>query len=261
MLVSLPGPDRKIRDRSVEIFTFGSGAPLLFLHSAIGVESSFPMIERLAKHYQVIAPSHPGFGNSELPRWFRTVDDLAYHYLDLMEELALTDTVVVGSCFGGWLAAETAVKNLSRMRKLVLIGALGAKFGAPDATEITDVFRDTYQDVRKHYFRDGRPDERDFAKLSAHEVNRFVRNREALTLFGWAPLLHNPTLRPWLRRIAIPTLVLWGAEDRVANADYGRAYAAAIPSARFETVSEGGHLVQDEKPDEVADRILAFARA
>jgi len=78
----------------------------------------------------VIAPSHPGFGHSELPRGMSTVDDMSYFYLDLIEELGLRDLVVVGASFGGWIAAEIASKTCERLSRLVLIGAVGAKFGA-----------------------------------------------------------------------------------------------------------------------------------
>ena len=69
---------------------------------------------RWPRRYRVIAPHHPGFGGSALPDWFGTVDDLAYLYLDLAAALDLHDAVLAGACFGGWVAAEMAVRNTQR---------------------------------------------------------------------------------------------------------------------------------------------------
>src|SRR5690606_33682823 len=78
-----------INGTRIEVTTRGVGRPLLFLHPGCGTEADAPVLDRLAEHARVIAPSHPGFGTSELPKGFTTVDDLAYFYLDLMDELDL----------------------------------------------------------------------------------------------------------------------------------------------------------------------------
>ena len=70
-----------------------------------------PVLDALARGGRVIAPSHPGFGASQLPKGMSTVDDLSYFYLDLLEQLDLDDVLVVGVGLGGWIAAEIAVKD------------------------------------------------------------------------------------------------------------------------------------------------------
>src|SRR6478672_2408222 len=86
---------------AVEYVEKGRGRPLLFLHPGIGLDPKAPVLDRLAESARVIAPSHPGFGGSEQPRSFTTIDDLAYFYLDLLDRLDLTDTLVVGVSLGG----------------------------------------------------------------------------------------------------------------------------------------------------------------
>src|SRR5258708_16382769 len=94
---SAEGPvTEKIAGANIEILRRGKGRPVLFLHPHIGMHGSGPFIERLARHAQVIAPSHPGFGHSELPRGMASVDDMSYFYLDLIEPLDLRDLVVPG---------------------------------------------------------------------------------------------------------------------------------------------------------------------
>src|SRR2546428_3518171 len=125
---SAEGPaTEKIAGANIEILRRGKGRPVLFLPPHIGMHGSAPFIELLARKAQVIAPSHPGFGHSELPKGMATVDDMSYFYLDLIEQLGLRDLVVVGASFGGWIAAEIATKSCERLSRLVLIGAGGAK--------------------------------------------------------------------------------------------------------------------------------------
>jgi pimeloyl-ACP methyl ester carboxylesterase len=88
----------------IELIKRGTGRPLLLLHPAIGIRSTDQVIEELARSFTLIAPSHPGFGRSELPRAMTTVDDLAYFYLDLMEALDLREVILAGVSFGGWIA-------------------------------------------------------------------------------------------------------------------------------------------------------------
>jgi len=79
----------------------------------------------LAKRFDVIVPEHPGFGASDTPAWLDTVGDLANFYLDFLDALDLRGVHLVGSSLGGWIAADLAVRNASRLASLTLIGAAG----------------------------------------------------------------------------------------------------------------------------------------
>ena len=93
----------------------------------------------LARRFRVIAPNHPGWGNSSLPDWLSTVDDLAYLYLDLAATQGLEDAILVGACFGGWIAAEMAVRDTRRFSQLVLADPLGIKVGGYTERDIADM--------------------------------------------------------------------------------------------------------------------------
>src|ERR1700751_4377428 len=95
----------------IDLIERGKGRPLLFLHAESGIDPAIAAIDALAKSAHVVAPTHPGFGRSELPKGMRTVDDLSYFYLDLLDRLDLRDLTVVGVSFGAWVAAEIAVKT------------------------------------------------------------------------------------------------------------------------------------------------------
>jgi len=242
----------------LEVVEKGRGRPLLFLHPGIGLDPNAPVIDQLAAHGRVIAPSHPGFGNSEQPKTFTTVDDLAYFYLDLLEELDLKEVVLVGVSFGGWIAAEIAVKSTARLSHLVLANALGIKVGARDTRDILDIFAITEPELNKLAYFDPAIAARDYSAMDEAAVRIVARNREASARYGWSPYMHDPKLKSRLHRIRIPTLFLWGTADRILTEDYGRAYCAAIPGARFEVIARAGHYPHIEQPDTFARAVFAF---
>ncbi|QGZ93668.1 alpha/beta fold hydrolase [Terricaulis silvestris] len=249
-----------------EIMTKGEGKPVLFLHGVLGVDADDPLVARLAKSHKVIAASHPGFGLSSRPDHVTTIDDVVYAYLDLVEALDLRDVALVGASLGGWIAAELAVRGSNRFSSLVLIDAVGAKFGDREKREIYDIFGLANDEMPGVLFstREAGLDAMHglrFPELPEEASVRYARNRETITLFGWSPTLHNPKLRHRLARVKLPTLVLWGDQDHVVGVDYGRAYAGAIAGAKFEVVSGVGHCGTFENPDEFAKRTLAFLSA
>jgi pimeloyl-ACP methyl ester carboxylesterase len=244
----------------IETSEKGRGRPLLFLHPGIGLDRNAPVIDKLAEQARVIAPSHPGFGNSEQPKSFTTVDDLAYFYLDLLDELDLKDTIVVGVSLGAWIAAEIAIKSTARLSHLVLGNAIGIKVGARDTRDIIDIFAITESELNKLAYFDPKLAERDYKAMAEDDVRVIARNREASARYGWSPYMHDPKLKSRLHRIRIPTLFLWGSADRILTEEYGRAFCAAIPGARFETIERAGHYPHIEQPDAFARAVFAFTQ-
>jgi pimeloyl-ACP methyl ester carboxylesterase len=254
---------RTIAGVNIEMLVKGEGRPLLFLHAGHGVDANDPLVEKLAQSHKVYAVSHPGFGGSDLPKYLSTVDDLAHFYLDVLEELDLRDVTVVGVSFGAWLALEIATKGTDRLAKLVLIDALGLKFSDRETRDITDIFAWSIEQLPELFFSDKQKgleilSQLDFKSMDESAVTRFVRNREALVLFGWSPTLYNPRLRHRLHRVKQPVLLVWGADDRVVSVDYGRKVAAALPNARLEVVEGAGHYGYLEKPAAFAHHIDSF---
>jgi pimeloyl-ACP methyl ester carboxylesterase len=243
-----------------DVHIVGEGPPLLLLHSGDAREFGADFVNRLAKRHRVILPTHPGFRNTELPARFVSVDDLAYFYLDLLRAFSLTDVTIAGMSMGGWIAAEIAIRSTERLRSLVLVDAFGIKVGGREDRDIADFFGLSTAQIAELSFVDkslavveleGRPDE---------EVLATVRNREALAYYGWRPYMHNPSLTGWLHRIDVPTLVLWGAADRVVTPDYGRKYAELIPGATFQLIENAAHYPHLEQPARFAELVTEFTR-
>src|SRR5260370_7076835 len=100
------------------------GEPLVFLHGAGGHTGWMAFLEELSTRFEVFAPEHPGFGQSDDPPWLDEVADLAYFHLDLMAGLGLERAHLIGTSLGAWVAAQMAVRNTPRLATLALASAV-----------------------------------------------------------------------------------------------------------------------------------------
>jgi pimeloyl-ACP methyl ester carboxylesterase len=244
----------------LEVVRGGSGPVLLLLHGAQPVAPDAPFLQGLARHAEVIAPSHPGFGGSTRPADFDTVYDLVHLYLDLLEQLGLDRVTLVGLSFGGWLAAEIAVTCSHRLQRLILVDAVGIKVSDRETPDILDVFNTGPAEVRRRSWHDPERWAPDYDAMSDEALVGLARNRDALCLYAWHPYMYNPQLKRWLARIAVPTLVLWGTSDGVVTPAYGRAYTALIPGARFDAIPAAGHHPEVEQAETFVDRVVGFVK-
>src|ERR1700741_4340576 len=141
-----------IGDCRIRLMRGGTGAPLLLLHGGGGAGIWLPSMARLAKKFDVIAPEHPVFGQSDTPAWLDTIADVANFYLDFLDQLDLRGVHLVGSSLGGWIAAEIAVRNQSRLASLTLIGSAGIHV---DGVPQVDTFLCSEEQRIRQLFYDG----------------------------------------------------------------------------------------------------------
>ena len=235
----------------------GSGPDLLFLHGAGGAGRWLPFQEHLAKRFTVHFPSHPGHGGSPAAEWIEHISDLAFHYLDLLDELGLSRVHLVGASFGGWIAAELATMASHRLASLALIDPVGIRVDgwiypflfAMDIPElVATVFHNPMAALAL-----GPPDQ------SVETLALQYRQGAALARGAWNPHHYNPLLRRRRRRIATPTQLCWGAHDRVAPLQpCGETWAREIPAARLRVFADSGHVPHLEEPDAVAEAVSEF---
>lgn len=247
----------KVDDVELTGLNLGKGAPLLMLHGAGGPRSILVACDRLSKSFHIMAPTHPGFADCPDVERFDTVDDLAYLYLDLLDAMNLSDVTVVGFSLGGWIAAEMAVKSTARIGRLIMVDAVGVKFGGPESNELADLFSIPPSETPKLTYFDQKfaPDPTKFTdaeKLSAQ------RSFQAFARYAWEPYLHNPKLKQRLHRIDKPALLIWGEHDRIVDVDYARKYCAAIPGARLAVINGVGHVPQVEAPEKFDALVADF---
>jgi pimeloyl-ACP methyl ester carboxylesterase len=236
-----------INGTDVEVLTTdrGQGRIVLMLHGGAGPQSVTAFADLLAteRPVRVITPTHPGFGGTGRPAEFSTIHDLAVLYVGLLEAMDLHDVIVVGNSIGGWIAAEMALLPSNRIASVVLVDAVGIEVpGHP----VADFFSLTLTEVAELSYHD--PSGFRLPPASEAQMAIMAGNRAALAVYGGAPSMSDPTLAERLIAVTVPTLVLWGESDRIVDPDYGRAFAAAIPGAQFESMPGTGHVPQVETP-------------
>lgn len=253
----------------LEVLRQGSGRPILLVHGINPVSPKAAFLDLLAEHGEVVAPSMPGFGKSPLPEDFDTTYDLVHLYREVLDHLP-EKAVVIGFSFGGWIAAEVAAQGHPKLDRLVLVDPVGVKLSGREERDFPHFFNTNPAELNRRAWHD--PANRpagvyglgwqaviDEAMPDADMV-ALARNWDSLCLYAWRPHMYNPQLKRWLRRISVPTLVLWGASDGIVSVEYGRAYAGLIPGARLELIERAGHHPELEQPRAFIDAVTRFVR-
>ena len=261
----------EVNQRKVQVLERGSGAPLLYLHGFADVhsvkENWLPFHEKLTERSRVIAPAHPGCAGTDENKDIENVEDVVFHYLEVLDALKLVQFDLVGSCVGGWIAAEFAVRHPEKIRNLVLIGAPGLfvegaligdvfmmaqpEYGSSYASLREMLFAGSDQINALDMFPDGKGELED-------EVRRYQMLRLSSRIGFKPPYFYNYSLRNRLHRITSPALILWGERDNFVPRSHGETYAERIPDAELTIVSGAGHSAHVEKPEETARLILKF---
>jgi pimeloyl-ACP methyl ester carboxylesterase len=243
---------------SVSYTERGTGHPFLVLHGGGGPQTVTGFADLLAaeRHARVITPTHPGFGGTARPDAFTTIGQLARLYVALIERLDLDDVTVVGNSIGGWIAAEMALLDTTRISSIELVDAVGIEVpGHP----VVDFFALTFPEIaQRSYYQ---PDRFliDPTTMTPQQQAVMAGNRTALSTYAGDTSMMDPTLSERLSAVALPIRVIWGDHDRIADPDYGRAYAGAIPGAEFVLLPETGHMPQLETPKRLIPEVWDFA--
>jgi pimeloyl-ACP methyl ester carboxylesterase len=238
----------------------GTGPTTLFLHGAGMTRMWLPVYERLSGGVDLVAPEHPGFGDTAMPDWLEGFDDLVLHYRDVLDTLELDRVHLVGFSLGGWIAANLAIFYPHRFKSLTLISPAGLRM--PEAP-MTDFLRMPPEAIGDLLFNDRTMDYLDYFP-DPHDIDAAIKGYGEISTV--AKLIWNPRydyrLDRRVPRIAIPALVIEPDEDRLVPNAHARRWAELLPNARLEKVSgkdaPTGHLVMIQEPDRTAETILGF---
>jgi pimeloyl-ACP methyl ester carboxylesterase len=231
----------------VVMLTAGKGEPLMFWHGAgtfHGWDFALPWTEK----YKVMIPFHPGFGESGEDTTISSMHDYVMHYLDLLDQLKLERINLVGFSLGGWMAASFATEHAHRLRKLVLVAPAGLR--VPEHPMI-DLFRVPPEEVPSYLVANLEVILPHLPK--GHDVDFIVgryREMTSVARVAWERG-YDPKLPRWLHRVRVPTLLIWGEQDRLIPPGQAPAWAKLIPGATVRSFKGAGHLVLDENSDAV----------
>lgn len=259
-------PERVIADGLETAFRReGAGDPLLFLHGAGLTRMWLPLYAQLAGSFDVIAPEHPGFGDTAMPEWLEGIDDLVLHYDALLDGLGLGDRPVhlVGHSLGAWIAASLALTYPRRFASLTLLAPIGLR--VPDAPP-ADPFRWSPEVALETLFSGVGDRYGEYLEQEGDVEDTLHAYGESITFarLTWNPR-YDVRLDRRLARVAAPTQVIGFADDRFVPAAHPRRWAELIPGAtHVELAGAAGepasHLAILQQPDRLAELIGAHAR-
>ena len=249
-----------IAGKSIVMMHGGDDEPFVYLHSALGESMMWlPFFQSFAKKFHVYAPTHPGFGRSGGFEQIADIEDMAFHYIDMFDALGLEQVCLGGVSLGGWIAAEIAVRWPERVKKLWIADAPGVRV---EGVPMGDLFRlmQNREKLRELLFFDPKGPMASVVIRDNPDEQMMLYAFQAMSVLArmvWQRP-YDPKLAGRLRRIACPTLLLWGDHDKLVPPAYGEAYQKAIPGSELKLIKDCGHMPMFEKEAEFVDAITNF---
>jgi pimeloyl-ACP methyl ester carboxylesterase len=251
---------------------FGHGPPIVLTHGTPAWSYLWRLvIPKLAETHTVHVWDLLGYGDSRLdPGEHPSIARQARALTELVEHWGLPDPVLVGHDIGGGITARTHLVERVSVGGLVLMDAAVLGPWNTPFTEHQQQYAEAYRTMPNNAFED----------LIASRIRTATRHR-------MSPQVLASYLRPWagaagqhrwvdqvqavqhhdtgeavqrLNAVAVPTLVLWGAEDHWLTPATADRLAGAIPGARRQLIDGGGHFLAEDCPDDVAAAIATFVR-
>jgi pimeloyl-ACP methyl ester carboxylesterase len=252
----------EVAGRPTVIMSGGAGEPFVYLHSTLGESFMWlPFYQAFSKQYRVLVPTHPGFGQSGGFDQIDTIEDMAYHYVELFDALGLEEVIIGGVSLGGWIAAEFAVRWPERVKKLWIADAPGLWV---EDQPLGDLFRlmQSRRRLRELLFDEPEGAMASLVIKEEPDEPTMLKAYQAMTVLArlvWERP-YDPKLAARLRRIACPTLLLWGEHDRLVPPAYGEAYKQYLPHAELKFIAGCGHLPMFEREREFVDAVMQFCK-
>ncbi len=241
----------------------GTGQPVLVLHGIEGHEGWLAFHAELAKACTVLAPSHPGYGHTTAPDWITSIPHQAVFYNWFLQQGAFgpRSVDVVGFGIGGWIAATMAIMSGVPMRHLVLVDAAGLRPRGGTDQEGIDVFVTPWREVIERGFH-APATSSEYQRLYGAPLPEYGGVRESGRMMSvrmcYRPYMFDPSLEAMLGKIDVPTLVVWGQDDRLVPGECGELFRAAIPGAQLRVLENCGHFAHLEQPERLAAVVGEF---
>ncbi|WP_405952888.1 alpha/beta hydrolase [Streptomyces prunicolor] len=245
----------QVKGRSTEALTAGQQEPLVFLHGG-GIVEGFDPFAPLAERFTVTAPLMPGYGATELDPPLVGREQVVENIRDVLDELGIRQTVLVGHSLGGWRAAAFAARFPERVTELVLAAPFGMdvpEHPLPDMMAMSPAERLAALTNDPSIWEGRLPTGPDPEFEAA-------RGREGQSIMRFHPGPHDPDLPGLLSSVSAPTLLLWGEDDKTIPAGHADAWHKALPHSSVKTFPATGHLLFHERSEAIA-AITDFVRA
>jgi pimeloyl-ACP methyl ester carboxylesterase len=251
-----------VAGRQTVLMHAGEGTPFVYLHSTLGESFMWlPFYQAWAKSFRVLVPTHPGFGKSGGFEQIDTIEDMAFHYVEMLDALGLDEVILGGVSLGGWIAAEFAVRWPERVKKLWLADAPGLWV---DEQPLPDLFRVMHDRgrLRELLFHDPQGAMATMIIKEDPDEATMLTGYQSMTVLArlvWERP-YDPKLPQRLHRIQCPTLLIWGESDKLIPPAYGKAYQQHIKGAELKLLPRCGHLPMFECEKAFVETLSRFCK-
>jgi 2-hydroxymuconate-semialdehyde hydrolase len=262
MLVGLPVAERRLRVAGAltTVLEGGDGPSLILLHGGIecGGPVWAPVISRLAETHRLIVPDLPGLGESE-PLALLDAAAFAEWFTALIQETCPEEPTLVAHSLAGSLAARFAAKHGGLLSRLVICGAPGigpyrmplrlrvvaTRFALRPSERNAERFdRFALRDLDQTRRRDPGW----FEAFNAYTLSRALIPDVKRTMQQLLKTCTKQIANAELRRIAIPTTLVWGGSDRMVPVSLAEGASARL-GWPLEVIADAAHAPQIEQPD------------
>jgi pimeloyl-ACP methyl ester carboxylesterase len=252
-----------VNGRPTVLMHNGQGTPFVYLHSTLGEAAMWlPFYQAWSKRFRVLVPSHPGFGQSGGFDEIDVIEDMVFHYVELFDTLGLDEVCLGGVSLGGWIAAEFACRWPERVKRLWIADAPGLWVPQTPLGDLFRVMRDRDQ-LRKLLFHDPTSAIATLIIRDNPDEESMMAAYQSLTVLArltWERP-YSPKLAKRLHRVRCPTLLLWGAQDRLVPPAYGEAYHRLIQGSQLKLLPQCGHLPMFEREADFVQTIADFCES
>lgn len=256
-------------------YAFGHGPPVVLLHGMAATKLSYlPLLPALAERYRVIVPDLPGHGESSKPRARYTPPYFARVIRALLDEMEVADAAVIGNSMGGRVALEVAGASPSRVNSLILLDPAAAGLPFPLYARLLGLLpsgvaavpvpwrkRVVVTAIRQMFANPDRLPRAGYLAAADEFMRIYRKGRARMALLSaMRGLIADDPAAFWrrARQIAVPTLIVWGQEDRLVPVGLGERLANTIPDAELVVLPGVGHVPQFELPEETRQLVLGF---
>ncbi len=232
--------------------------PVVLIHGAGGHHLYWPPQVRRLQDERIFAVDLPGHGKSE-GVGYHSIEDYAGEIIEFVRALKLSKAVLVGHSMGGAVALQAAIKYPRRVLGLGLIGSAARLPVSPSLLHSASDPETAAQAVRMVIDRSFAPETN--SRLKDIAGQRMAQTRSSVLYGDFLACDAFEVSAVQLAKISAPTLIVFGAADKMTPVTGAEALRTQIKGARLEVVPNAGHMVMLEQPDRVAGLLGEFVNS